>query len=217
MKQALLFANGDINDGAMVRRALQAAENPQIIAADGGARVALYFDYLPHIVIGDLDSLSSAEVNSLQGQGVDVIRHPPEKDETDLELALKYAASEGIDWLRIVGGVGDRFDQTIANVYLLALPELEGRDVAFVAGKQEIFLLRAGTHSLYGEQGDTISLIPLGGAVYGVQTEGLYYPLKDETLAFGPARGVSNIMQREQAQISLREGVLLVIHTVGRA
>jgi thiamine pyrophosphokinase len=217
MKYGLIFANGDINDGAMVRRAFTLTQSPHIIAADGGARVALYFDYLPHIVIGDLDSLSSAEVNSLKGQGVKVMEHPPEKDETDLELALKYAASSGIDWLRIVGGVGDRFDQTIANVYLLALPELEGRDVAFVAGKQEIFLLRAGTHTLYGEAGDTLSLIPLGGAVYGVQTEGLYYPLRDETLRFGPARGVSNVMESEQAQVSLREGVLLVIHTVGRA
>jgi thiamine pyrophosphokinase len=217
LKQALLFANGDINDGAMVRRAFAATHQPKIIAADGGARCALYFDYLPHVVIGDLDSLSPAEINSLSAQGVTINRHPPEKDETDLELALKYAASEGVEWLRIIGGIGDRFDQTIANVYLLALPELSGVDAAFVAGKQEISLLRAGDHLLRGDVGDTISLIPLGGAVSGVRTDGLYYPLRDETLAFGPARGVSNVIQREEVGVSLREGVLLVIHTVGRA
>jgi thiamine pyrophosphokinase len=217
MTHGLIFANGDINDGAMVRRAFKSAQMPQIIAADGGARAALYFDYLPHIVIGDLDSLSPAEVNALEAQGVHIQRYPAEKDETDLELALKYAATQGMTWLRIVGGIGDRLDQTLANMYLLALPELEGLDVAFVAGKQEIFLLRPGAHLLQGSAGDTLSLIPLGGAVHGITTERLLYPLRDETLAFGPARGVSNVMQAETAGLRLREGVLLVIHTVGRA
>lgn len=217
MKQGLLFANGDINDGAMVRRAFGIGQNAHIIAADGGALAALYFDFLPHVVIGDLDSLSAVEVNTLEKQGVEIIRYPSEKDETDLELALKYAATQDIEWLRIVGGIGDRFDQTIANVYLLALPELAGRDVALVAGKQEIFLLRPGTHTIQGDAGDTLSLIPLGGVVHGIQTEGLYYPLRNETLNFGPARGVSNVMQQPQVQVSLIEGVLLVTHTVGRA
>lgn len=217
MKQMLIFANGDINDGAMVRRALAAATEPTIVAADGGARAALYFGYLPHLVIGDLDSLSAVEIQNLTARGVELRRFPPEKDETDLELALRYAAEQRADHVRIVGGIGDRLDQTLANMYLLALPELTGLDVAFVAGKQEIWLLHSGSHTIMGSPGDTVSLIPLGGAVEGVSTDGLYYPLRDETLAFGPARGVSNVMQHDQAQVSLREGVLLVIHTVGRA
>lgn len=217
MKSLLIFANGDINDGAMVRRALTAAQEPLIVAADGGARAALYFGYLPHLVIGDLDSLSPVEVQNLAARGVEIKRYPTEKDETDLELALRYAADQEADRVRIVGGIGDRLDQTLANMYLLALPELTGRDVAFVAGKQEICLLHPGEHTLTGSPGDTLSLIPLGGAVQGVSTAGLQYPLRDETLAFGPARGVSNVMQHDQAQVRLREGVLLVIHTVGRA
>ncbi|MBC8100421.1 MAG: thiamine diphosphokinase [Armatimonadetes bacterium] len=214
---ALIFANGDINDGAMVQQALAHAHQPQVIAADGGARAALYFGYLPDLVIGDLDSLSAVEVSSLAAQGVTIQRHPAEKDETDLELALKVAVQQGATWLRIIGAVGDRADQTLANFYLLALPELAGRDVAFVAGKQAIRLLRAGEHQLSGAIGDTLSLLPLGGAVHGVRTDGLRYPLHDETLAFGPARGVSNVMQRDQVTVQLREGVLLVVHTVGRA
>lgn len=213
----LIFANGDINDGPMVRRALEGLDQPLLIAADGGARAALYFGYLPNLVIGDLDSLSPVEVTNLQTQGVEILRYPPEKDETDLELALKYAAEQDGQWIRIVGGVGDRLDQTLANMYLLALSELTGRDVAFVAGRQEIYLLRAGAHTLNGAAGDTVSLIPLGGDVRDITTTGLQYPLNNETLVFGPARGVSNVMQQTTAGITLRGGVLLVIHTVGRA
>lgn len=216
---ALIFANGDINDGPMVRRALAATASAQryVVAADGGARAALHFGCRPDLVIGDLDSLSSAEVDALQAQGVQIERYPAAKDETDLELALLHCAARGCQWLRVIGSLGDRFDQTLANVYLLALPALTGRDVALVAGRQELYLLRAGDHSIVGAVGDTVSLLPLGGAVNGIVTEGLQYPLREETLYFGPTRGVSNVMQATEAHLSLRSGTLLIVHTAGRA
>jgi thiamine pyrophosphokinase len=86
-----------------------------------------------------------------------------------------------------------------------------------VAGKQAVWLARAGRTDISGAAGDTVSLIPLNGTARGVRTEGLYYPLRDEDLYFGPARGVSNVMNGEQAAVMLREGVLLVVHTIGRA
>ncbi|MCU0499311.1 MAG: thiamine diphosphokinase [Anaerolineae bacterium] len=217
MKQALIFANGDRGDGEMVQRALHAARDPLIIAADGGARIAHSFGLQPHVVIGDMDSLTSAEIVALRDQSAQIHAYPPEKNETDLELAFQYAARIGVDWIRVIGALGDRFDQTIANMYLMALPDLHGRDVACVAGRQQIFLIAAGQHTLHGEIGDTLSLIPLGGAVDGIQTDGLYYPLRDETLAFGPARGVSNLFAASQAHLQIRSGNLLVIHTLGRA
>jgi thiamine pyrophosphokinase len=218
-RPALIFANGDINDGPMVRRALDATASaqPYIVAADGGARVALHYGYLPDIVIGDLDSLSAEEVDDLQAQGVSIDRYPAMKDETDLELALLHCANRGCEWLRVIGSLGDRFDQTLANVYLLALPALAGRDAALVAGKQELYLLQPGDHRILGASGDTVSLLPLGGAVSGIVTDGLQYPLRDETLYFGPARGVSNVMLAEEASLSTREGTLLIVHTAGRA
>jgi thiamine pyrophosphokinase len=215
--QALIFANGDVNDGAMVQRAISLAQDPLVIAADGGARVSLYFNHLPRVVIGDFDSLSAEEVETLMARGVTLERYPSEKDETDLELALRYAVAHDANWICIVGGLGNRLDQTLANLYLMALPELIGREVIMVAGKQEIRLLRPGEYELHGAQGDTISLIPVGGAVYGIRTENLYYPLHEETLHFGPARGVSNVMKGDIAQVSLKEGTLLLVHTVGRA
>lgn len=219
LQPALIFANGDINDGPMVRRALAITQSikPYIVAADGGARAAAHFGYQPDRVIGDLDSLTTLEVEELTAHGVEIERHPAAKDETDLELALLYCAGQGYHWLRIIGGLGDRFDQTLANVYLLALPALAGLDVALVAGRQSLFLLRPGSHRLIGEAGDTVSLMPLGGAVTGIVTEGLEYPLHDETLYFGPARGVSNVMLTSEAQISSQEGTLLIVHTAGRA
>ncbi len=213
--QALIFANGDVNDGPMVQRTLASAHDALVVAADGGARVAWYFGLTVHTVIGDMDSLPEADLERLENQGTGIHRYSPEKDETDLELALRWTATQNADPITIIGGIGDRIDQTLANIYLLALPDLLGRDVQMVAGRQAIWLLHPGKHRICGETGDTISLIPMGGAVSGVRTENLYYPLADETLEFGPARGISNRMQTSEASVTLTEGLLLVVHSVG--
>jgi thiamine pyrophosphokinase len=126
-------------------------------------------------------------------------------------------AQRGVTWIRVIGGIGDRLDQTLSNVYLLALPELVGRDARLVAGTQSAWVISPGESVIRGAKGDTVSLIPLGGAAQGVRTEDLYYPLVDEPLYFGPARGISNVMQEDMARVWLREGLLLVVHTLGRA
>ncbi len=214
---ALIFANGDPNDGPMVRRALAAAPDAWVIAADGGARVAEYFGCGVQTLIGDMDSLSADEVDRLARGGAEILRYPAEKNETDLELALKLAAERGARWLRIIGGVGDRLDQTLSNVYLLALPELNGRDVRLMARAQEAWLAYPGATVIDGAPGDTVSLLPLTGVVSGIRTENLYYPLRNEQLVFGPARGISNVLEAERARVWLQEGILLIVHTLGRA
>lgn len=215
--QALIFANGEPNDGAMVQRALDSAPEALVIAADGGARIAAYFGRVPHVVVGDMDSITVQQLQALESVHADIRRHPPEKDETDLELALQVAAERGACWIRIIGAIGSRFDQVLANVYLMAQPELAGCDIQMVAGKQAMRLLRAGEHLIEGAEGDTVSLIPIMGDALNVTTEGLYYPLKGETLRFGPARGVSNVLKGERAQVRFEGGMLLVVHTIGRA
>lgn len=216
---AIIFANGDANDGVMVSRVLATTASALLIAADGGAHVAAAYQLTPHVVIGDMDSVTPEVLAALEAGGAQIIRYPIEKNETDLELALLLAAERGATSVRVIGALGDRLDQTLANVYLLALPALATHDVRIVAGAQEAWLYDAsnGACTIHGAVGDTLSLLPLGGGVSGVTTEGLYYPLRDEDLRFGPARGVSNVLTHPHATVTARSGVLLIVHTAGRA
>jgi thiamine pyrophosphokinase len=107
----------------------------------------------------------------------------------------------------------------LANVLLLARPELADLAVTLVDGRESIRLLRgsgsAPAHlELPGTPGDVLSLLPFAWDAVGVTTNGLQYPLHDETLFLGQARGVSNLFTSAQAGITLRRGLLLVIHTV---
>ncbi|MCY4070596.1 MAG: thiamine diphosphokinase [Chloroflexi bacterium] len=213
----LLFANGVAKDGTMVRRALEEAGSAHILCADGGALNALKFGLAPQTIIGDLDSLSGEQVEELSAAGAEILRFPMEKDETDLELALGWGVDKGATAIVILGALGGRFDQTLANVYLLALPGLRDIEIELVDGEQNIRLLRPGTYSVEGRTGDTISLIPLVGKASGITSRGLKYPLRDESLEFGPARGISNVMLCDSASLELRNGLLVVVHTSGRA
>ncbi len=84
--------------------------------------------------------------------------------------------SAGADEILILGALGTRWDQTLANVMLpAAFPDL---NIRLVDGNQEFFYLRAGeTITITGRPGDTLSLIPLGGEAQGITTDKLEYPL----------------------------------------
>jgi len=213
----LIFANGDLNMGPAVQAALDVPAERIVIAVDGGLRIALQCGLRPALVIGDMDSADPAMLAEAAQHGAEIARFPANKDETDLELALMAAAQRRCDPIRVIGAVGDRIDQTLGNIYLLALPLLHGRDVQIVSHAQTTWLTYPGAHVVHGQAGDTLSLVPLAGSVIGITTSGLAYPLRHETLAFGPARGISNVFTDGQARVTFESGLLLMTHTMGRA
>jgi thiamine pyrophosphokinase len=208
--RAIIFANGEFPDPSSVRDLLRSDD--LVIAADGGTRHALAAGVTPDVVIGDLDSLSPEEQAQVEVSGSRIIRFSPHKDETDLELALQHAARAGATEIIILAALGGRLDQTVANLLLLAMPELGGIDVHVVEGAQTAFLIQDQA-LIEGQPGDTVSLIPLGGDAVGVTAEGLEWSLQEDTLRFGPARGVSNVLMAEQALVGVRQGFLLCVIT----
>ena len=202
--RCVIFANGWLKHTPILH------PGDLIIAADGGARHCLKLGLRPAIVIGDLDSLGEEDLAALKAVGAEIIQYSTRKDYTDLELALRHAQSLGADEILVLGALGKRWDQTVANLLLPAA--LAPMPIRLVDGNQEIRMLRGGESlEVQGRPGDTFSLIPLAGDARGVTTQDLEYPLNQEDLAFGSTRGVSNLLLAGQATISLREGLLLCI------
>lgn len=206
----VIIANGDMGDPEWIRPLLATAT--LIIAADGGSRYLHQLKHPPHLVVGDNDSLTPALHDWLTNAGAAFRTYPKAKDETDLELALLVAAAETDADIVILGATGGRLDQTLGNVLLLAHPALYGRSVQLQTRYQRIWLAQSRIE-VHGEVGDTVSLIPLGGDVEIAQTTGLKWSLAQETLAFGPARGISNEITAVPATVDIAAGQLLCIHT----
>jgi len=206
--KAVIIANGQIHDGDFYRSLV--APTDLVICADGGVGNAFALGLQPQVVVGDLDSFDESLRSRLEKMHCQFIVHPTRKDETDLELALRYAIDIGVGEILILGALGGRIDQTLANVLLLALPELRSVQARILDGRQEVFLIRDEA-LVEGQVGDTLSLLPLTEQVTGIHTEGLEYPLKNGTLYLGPARGISNILTARQVRVRIGQGLLLAV------
>ncbi len=209
----VIFANGVVGDDSRTLKAAQDAD--LVIAADGGAGHCLRLGIAPALVIGDLDSLSELDKQKVEMQGAEFSIHPADKDETDLELAILAAAERGASEITVVGATGDRLDMTIANLLLLTLPALAEIPVRVLHADQIAWLMTPPGGTLLGQVGDTISLIPVGGAASGINTHGLAFPMDGERLEVGPARGVSNRISEPEPSLEFEHGKLLVVLTPG--
>jgi thiamine pyrophosphokinase len=186
------------------------ADGDVVIAADSGldraAELALDVD----LVVGDFDSVAPATVDAAIRRGVEIERHPAEKDAIDLELALAAARRKGAARVVVVDGGGGRLDLSTANLLLLAAPGNADLAIEAVVGSARVHVVRD-TLTVNGRPGDRLSLLPVHGPARRVVTDGLRYPLDNEDLVSGTTRGCSNEFVADTARVALEEGILLCI------
>ncbi|QBO37510.1 thiamine diphosphokinase [Periweissella cryptocerci] len=96
------------------------------IGVDRGAFRLLKLGITPKVAVGDFDSLSETEREWLTTQVQDIRRVKPEKDETDLELALTIAQNEyQADEIVIYGATGGRIDHLLSNIWIFSQPRFQ--------------------------------------------------------------------------------------------
>jgi thiamine pyrophosphokinase len=195
------------SDGLLRGRLPAAAE---VVAADGGIDTALELGLEATHAVGDFDSVTSGGLDAVEAAGARVERHPPEKDATDLELALDTARNMGAERIVVVGDPGGRLDHLLAGLLLLGARRYATIEIDALLGSATVHIVRA-ERTLAGDPGELISLVPLHGPAVGVVTEGLRYPLNGETLGAGSSRGVSNVFTGSRARVAVTAGVLAVV------
>jgi thiamine pyrophosphokinase len=194
-------------------------DGADVIAADSGLHVATALGFHVNHVVGDFDSADASEVDAAVASGTTIDRHPAEKDATDLELAFGVAIERGAQRVVLVDGGGDRVDHLLGNLLLLASPLLVGVSVEAFFGTARVLVVRGGDPpvTIGGALGSLVTLLPIGGPAGGISTRGLRYPLRDEELAPGTTRGVSNELAAHTGSVRLASGALLVVQPFATA
>lgn len=185
-----------------------------VIAADSGWEHAVASGRRPHVLVGDMDSISPAHLADAIALGTEVIEHPVEKDETDTELALALAVRRGARHITVIAGGGDRPDHVFAMLHSITSPLLAGITVdGWLSGTRFRVCTVSTPAGLRTHDGDTVSLLPVGGPAE-VTTTGLRWLLSHETLVAHASRGVSNVATGP-CTVTVHNGTLIAFITPG--
>ncbi len=205
--KTIIIGNGEINNYDIIREYFDQA---YIIACDGGVKHCRAMMIMPNIMVGDFDSANKEDAEFFENLGVLKEKFPVRKNETDMEIAINMAIDKNSTEIYIVGGLGRRFDHSLANVHILLRPVRLGIRTCLL-DEYNIITLVEDSIDIVGEKGQTVSLIPLTTEVKGINTKNLDYALTNATMEIGHSLGVSNVMTDDVATISVGEGVLILI------
>lgn len=186
-----------------------------VVAADSGLDAAVALGLAADVVVGDLDSVSPQALAAAEAAGARVVRHPADKDETDLALAVAEAEAllDGAGRVVVVGGVEGRLDHLLAGLLALADRRWAALELTALVGGSLVHVLHGpAERELAGAApGDLVTVLPAAGSARGVRTRGLRFPLVGEELAAGTTRGVSNVVDDAPAALAVEEGALLAL------
>jgi len=203
----LIIANGQPPAAKILQQLIR--ETGLIIAVDGGSTICHHNHIQPDYIVGDLDSIP-AEVSEHFKNAKLIYR--PDQNFHDLEKAIEYAQSLNPQIIKIAAVFGKRADQTLANLLTLQSKfnqvPLEFYDdfgrLEIISGNRQLMLPVGQVISLF-------SFLP----VYGITLQGFEYTVADADYPHG-FNGLSNVIARHPAQISIKHGALylytLLIH-----
>lgn len=216
MKRALLISGGHINNNYM-KSYLEGRHYDIVIAIDGGLEKADGLGIMPTHIVGDFDTVSKEILNKYsRNDKINIKRLIPEKDFTDTQAALSTALDNGCTHIEIAGGTGTRLDHTIANIHILQMALGRCEDAVIVNENNRIRLVNGKrTVKKTDVFGKYISFLPLTEHVKNVSLRGFKYPLDnyDFDVKTTLSLGVSNELAKDEAEVEVDEGVLIMIES----
>ncbi|WP_225435205.1 thiamine diphosphokinase [Bacillus aerolatus] len=186
------------------------------IGVDRGTLYLLNRGIIPQAAFGDFDSVTAEEWRLIQQQVEVVHQFPPEKDETDLEIALMKAMEMKPEQLFILGATGGRLDHFFGTMSLLTSKYIVGSDtqIEVVDRFNRLSICGPGTRKAWKDPNyKYFSFFPVSGEVTGFTLDGFKYPLENHTVQAGSTLYVSNELAGESGTFSFTGGILMVVRS----
>ncbi|MBS6476723.1 MAG: thiamine diphosphokinase [Firmicutes bacterium] len=178
-----------------------------VVACDKGYEYALAAGINPGVIVGDFDSYSGKLPS-----GVETIRLPIEKDDTDTMHAVRRALELGFTRISLYCALGGRLDHMLANLQAASYAAERGVPVQLFSRGCEAYIFSGGSVRIPARAGCSLSVLSLSDRCTGVSIRGTKYELEDVTVENSFPIGVSN-QWRGTAEITVEQGVLAVIES----
>lgn len=197
-----------IGAGNCTRLPQNIKKEDMVIAVDGGYKYVK--DTRVDLVVGDFDSLGYVPEHP------NVLKLQPEKDDTDMLVALKEGLKVGYKTFHIYGGCGGRLDHTLANIQSLAFLQKQGAKGILHDDDTLITMVKNGSLILPAKQAGYLSVFSYSEKSEGVTLKGVKYPLEQATLTNAFPLGISNEFIGQSAEIFVEKGCLLILYSHGK-
>lgn len=209
---AVLVCGGSLS-AAFVKQMERTMKDAVWYAVDGGLTVLDQAGIKPDYLVGDFDTADAALVEKYT-ETCEVLRHPPEKDATDTELALDMAIEQGAGFILLLGATGSRMDHTLANVHML-YRALEKNCTAMILDEHNRLSLHRSSFCIRKTDlcGKYLSFLPFFGEVKDLSLSGVKYPLEHADISAGSSLCISNEAEDEKIRVSFHGGYLLMIES----
>ncbi|MBV7503777.1 thiamine diphosphokinase [Bacillus sp. sid0103] len=186
------------------------------VGVDRGVYHLLKRNISPFIAFGDFDSVSLDELMFIEDRVSELKKYKPEKDETDMELALNWALGQHPSAIRLFGATGGRLDHLFANVHLLLnqFNQKKEVDICLIDRNNIIFIKEAGSYTIEKMNAKKyISFVPLTLNIRNLTLEGFKFPLNNRHISIGSTLCISNELISDYGTFSFSEGILIVIRS----
>lgn len=184
-------------------------EDDLVIAADGGYDHLIRMGLRADVALGDFDSVTSYEI--WEDNICEKYTYPPEKDDTDMMLAIKLGLSKGFQSFAIYGGLGGRLDHTLANIQALSYLAVRGAQAILYHENYELTVIKNSSFMIPKEFTGYVSVLSLSDKSENVSIKGLKYEAEGATLTNTFPLGVSNEAVGKKGIISVENGMLLIL------
>lgn len=187
------------------------------LGVDGGCLKLLEQGLPIDIAVGDFDSVSEVDLRKIQAQAKQVVQSVPEKNDTDLELALKTVFEDYPDAaVTVYGAFGGRLDHFLSNIFLPTDPDLAPymEQIQLVDEQNRLVFRPAGSHEIQPDPTMTyVGFMPVGEG--RLEITGAKYPLHPENYFLKAMYG-SNEFLDQAIQVSLDGGYLVIVYSKDR-
>ena len=187
------------------------------VGVDLGGRRIIKKDLPLALAVGDFDSVTEEERQVIQKRAQHFVQAQPEKDDTDLELALLTIFEKNSQaQVTIFGALGGRIDHMLANVFLPSNLKLAPymRQIAIEDGQNLISYCPEGTSRLEPRSDyDYLAFMPVRDSQLTII--GAKYELTEENFFFKKVYASNEYIDRE-VLVTCPDGYVVVLHSKDR-
>ncbi len=202
-KRCVIVGGADINNYECIAKELN--KNDFFIFCDCGLKHQAALGVNPDLIVGDFDSYKIPQTN------IETIILPCEKDDTDTYFAAKEGLKRGFSDFLLIGMIGNRFDHSLGNLYILQLLEKFGAKAKLIDDYSEMEIV-SGNTAFVDDSFKFFSVINITGNAEGILIKNAKYPLSNAKIECEYQYGISNeTVHGTVSEVSVSQGSLLLI------